>query len=174
MKTNQLFFCCFLLSACLLAFPVTAKTLHNKRYKFAISIPDKMVRIDDSTDTIYQQLYYDTSIGIVFIISGRESKFKSVTDYIDCSREGLEQAMKTNYGDSLLTMTSCNHSPYYPDKTTELHFIVTVLPFGFDRYVVYFIHHRHKDLQLSFTYKKENEKASLADIDKIMRTIKLK
>ena len=174
MKTTTLFFYVVLLSVCFLSTTSQARTLHNKRFKFNITIPDRMARIDDSTDGLYQQIYYDTTIGLIFIISARESTFKSVTDYIDCSRQGLEQAMKTNYGDSLLTMKSCNRSQYYPDQTTVLNFEVSVLPFGFDRYVVYFIHHHHKDLQLSFTYKKENEQPSLAAIGKIMNTLRLR
>lgn len=155
------------------ALHATAKTVRNTHFRYSIDIPDRMMKIEDTADGVYQQLYYDTTAGIIFIISARESKFRSVADYIDCGKEGLEQAMKVNYGDSMLTLIRCIRSPYYPNKTTVLHFKVTVLPFGFDRYIVYFIHHRHKDLQLSFTYKYDNEEASMTEINKIIATLKL-
>ncbi len=176
MKNKILYgFCllCFLI--CIGSFQnVIAKRIHNKEYKFNIALPDQMVKITDSTNSIQGDLYYDTTAGIILMISARESKFKSVDDYLNCSKEELEKQLKLNYGDPTLNLISCNKSPYYPKKTTTLHFRVSVLPFGYNTYLIYFVHHRQKDIQISFTYKKENTQSSQKYIDSIMQTLKLK
>ena len=95
-------------------------------------------------------------------------------DYIDCSRKQLESKLKDSYSDSSLALVSCNRSPYYPDKATVLVFNVGVLPHGFNTCVVYFIHHRHRDIQFYFTYKKESGYAGRQYIDGVMSSLKLK
>ena len=133
-----------------------------------------MVEIKDSLNSVQGQLFCDTTAGIILMISAREGKFKSVNDYLDCSREELEKHLKDNYGDTTLRLISCSRSIYYPKKTVTLHFSVSVLPFGYSTYIIYFIYHRDKDIQVSFTYKKEGEQNSLNYINGVMHTLKLK
>jgi len=149
------------------------RKVHNKHYKFTITLPDSMMEIQDSFNAVAGQLYYDTTNGILLLVSARESKFKSVKDYVDCSKEQLEQQLRNDYGDSTLTLISCDIPEYYPKKTTKLHFRVSILPYGFNTYTIYFIHHKHKDIQFSFTYKKEKEQSIQHNIKYIMRTLYL-
>lgn len=147
--------------------------IHNRHYKFDLDIPEGMYEIIDSASGS-SSLYYDTIAGVILMISARESKFRSVDDYMNCSKQELEALLRINYGDSLLRLISCQRSEYYPDETTVLHFQVSVLPFGYDTYLMYFIHHRRRDVQISFTYKKSTEQASMKYIKAIMCTLKLR
>ena len=168
------YFVLFLLTCICSLQNAAAKKIHNRHYKFDMAIPDRMMYIKDSSIAGESELYYDTSAGIILMISVRESKFKSVDDYINCTMGELEQKLRINYGDTTLKLISCNKSLYYPKKTTALHFGVSVLPFEYDTYMMYFIHHHHKDIQISFTYKKANEQKSLNYINAVMQTLKLK
>jgi len=149
------------------------KVIRFRHYKFTITLPDRLAEIRDSTGSVHERLFFDTSAGIILMISARQSKFKSVQDYIDCSREGLETQLRNDYEDSTLMLISCNKPQYYPDKTNILHFQVSVLPKGFDTYMIYFIHHRRRDIQIAFTYKKENESICQFYIDDIMKSLRL-
>jgi hypothetical protein len=150
-----------------------ALKIHNRQYKFKITIPGKMAEVKDSSLT-ESRLFYDTTAQIILVISERQSQFNSVKEYLDCAQKDLEQLLKFEYGDRSLELTSCRNSPYYPAKATVLQFRVSVLPFGFDTYVIYFIHHKGKDLQFAFTCKKEQAKDNMNYIDGIMSTLKLK
>ena len=152
---------------------VFARKIHNRHFKFTITVPDQAVEIRDSTD-LQGECYYDTAASIILMISVIEkNKFKSVNDYMDCTREGLEQQLRQEYGDTTLTLISCNKPLYYPGKTTLLHFSVAGLPSGHNTYMIYFIHHRHKDIQISFTYKNGTEQYSQNYINKVMQTLVL-
>lgn len=153
---------------------IPSRRICNKQYKFCISVPVGMSEIRDSISYDSGPLFFDTAAGVVLMISARDSKFRSVNDYINCSTEQLEEKLRTDYEDSTLKVISCNRSPYYPDKVTVLHFTVSVLPFRYNTYMMYFIHHRHKDIQISFTYKGADEKKNQEYIDVIMKTLKLK
>ena len=150
-----------------------AGRVKDRHYKFKMILPVTMVEVPDS-GRINGTVYYDTSADIILMTSGRESKFRSVTDYIDCSIDGLEQQLKKDYGDTSLQLITCSKSGYYPKKTNVLHFRVSTLPFGYNTLMIYFIHHRNKDIQLSFTYKQTKEQPSLQYIDRIMQTLKLR
>jgi hypothetical protein len=152
----------------------SAKQVKNKHFKIKITIPDQLLKVKETTNSIQGDLYFDTTAGIICMMSGRESRYKSVSDYLDCSRENLEQQLKHNFGDSTLTLVSCRRSAKYSKKIIILHFRVSILPSGFNTYVIYFIHHRNRDIQLSFTCKNKNEQADLAYINSIMQTLKLK
>ena len=52
--------------------------------------------------------------------------------------------------------------------------MVTVLPMGFDSYIIYFIHYRNRDIQFAFTYKKANEDKSMRYIESVMKTLRLR
>lgn len=150
-----------------------ARKIHNRAYGYKISIPDRMMEVRDSS-TAGSELYYDTTARIILMISQRQSKFKSVKEYLDCSHEQLEKILQADYGDASLMLINCAKSPYYPAKGTVLQFRVSVLPFGFDTYVIYFFHHRDKDLQFAFTCKKEPMRQNLDYISSVMNTLKLR
>jgi hypothetical protein len=131
------------------------------------------MEIADSTNQVEGNLYFDTIANLVLLITKTESKFKSVKDYIDCTREQLEKELKISYSDSTLRLISCNNSAYYPEKTVALYIEIGVLPNGFNQSLIYFIHHKNKDIQFSFMFKKECAKESINKIDAIMKTLKL-
>ncbi len=153
---------------------VSGKEINNKHYKFGLSIPTTMVEIKDTNNIKDEELYFDTSAGIVLLITARSSKFKSVNDYIDCSKEGLEQQLQKVYDDSSLILLSCQKPEKQSNKTTILHFRVSTLPNGYNTYLIYFIHHNHKDIQISFTYNGKKEQESALYIDNIIKTITLR
>ena len=169
--------CCF---SCVLLFCTAtlqnahAKKINNKHYKFKLTIPDQLTEINDTTNGVNGTLYFDTTSEIMLMISARESRFRSVNDYIDCSIPGLEQQLQNDYGDTALRLLSCGRALHYAEKTTVLHFEVSKLPFGYNAHLVYFLHHRNKDIQFFFTYKKRKEVQSRHYIDEIMRTLKLR
>ena len=150
-----------------------AKTVHKKQFRFTIMIPEGMKLVEDSGAHNGDEMYYDTTAGFVLIISEQQSKMKSVKNYIDCSKQELESMLKASYEDTSLHLLSCNQSPYYPEKINLIIFDLSVLPYGFNRCVVYFVHHRRKDLQFSFMYNKDNAAASMITIDKIMKSLVL-
>ncbi len=150
------------------------KEINNKQYNFSITIPASMVEIKDSNNIKDEDLYYDTSAGVVLLISARNSKFKSVSDYIDCSKEGLEHQLQKEYDDTSLILLSCRKPENQANKLTILHFRVSSLPNGYNTYLIYFIHHNHKDIQISFTYNNEREQISRIYIDNIIKTLALR
>ena len=163
------------LLACLfISVTAEAKKVRSRKFKFVITIPENMLPMPQNPVAADSKAFMDTAAGIIFIVSSRESKFRSVSDYIDCSRLELEQQLKYDFADSTLHLISCNQSEYYPEKTNVLHFYVGMLPWGYNTYVIYFIHHRKRDIQLSFTYKNENSVSSQRYINAIMATLKLK
>lgn len=149
------------------------KHIHNKHDKYRITIPDAMMKVAD-TGAGDGDLYYDTAAKIVLMISERKSKFHSVKEYIDCGQKELESQLKSYYADSTLRLVNCSVSQYYPKESTVILFHVSVLPYGFNTWLVYFIHHKHKDLQFSFTYKDGPGMQPGRYIDTIMQTLKLK
>lgn len=152
---------------CFLAQVSPAKKLHNKDYKFKISLPQTMKMVND---TGQGEIYYDSVTSTVLIISGRESKFHTVDEYINCNRNDLESALKNWISDSTLQIISCNKNK----KATILHFRVVESPVKYQDNIIYFIHHRNIDIQFSFLYKTEDTPQREKDIEKIMRTLKLK
>jgi hypothetical protein len=151
-----------------------AKTVRNKQFKFRISVPATMMEVRDTSKSAEGAIYYDTSAGIVLMLTARDSKFSSIRDYLDCTREELEAQLKLYYGDPALRLISCSRSIYYPDKSTVLSFEVSVLPYGYDTYLIYFFHNRHSDIQISFTFKKDKALYSIDYIDNVMKSFKLK
>ena len=152
---------------------VHARETRCRKFKIQMDIPKQMLEIPYVSEPNNDKLYYDTVSSIILMISKRETRFKSVNEYIDCSKKELESFLRDCYGDSSLTLTNCARSLYYPEKSTVISFHVAKLPFGMDTYTIYFIHHRGKDIQISFTYKQVNTKNSLDYIDKMMQTLKL-
>jgi hypothetical protein len=151
------------------------KKIHGRAYKYIMDIPNTMHEVADSVNNgANELLYFDTATDVVLIISGRVSKFNSVNEYIDCSNPELEQKLQSAFGDSSVQLISCARSKYYPGKSAVVHFSLADVKDGLNTYVVYFIHNKEKDLQISFTYQKESEQQSLAYVDGIMQTFKLK
>ena len=157
----------FIIGFCFLAQVSLAKKLHDKNYKFKISLPQTMKMIND---TGQGEIYYDSLTSTVLIISGRESKFHTVDEYINCTRSDLESALKNWISDSTLQIISCNKNK----KATILHFRVGKPPIKYQDNIIYFIHHRHMDIQFSFLYKTEDTPQREKDIENIMHTLRLK
>lgn len=165
-----LFFICILAA---LPREAIAKRVHNRHYKFAFKTPDSMVEIGHTPDSAAGMLYYGIDTGVSLTIFARDGKFKSVHDYLDCSREELEQILKAAYGDSTFHLINCCESKYYPEKTTVLYFQVASNNLD-DMNLIYFIHHRKKDIQLYFTFSRKHEVSSLKYIDAVMQSLKLR
>jgi hypothetical protein len=172
---GKAWFVCFIVL--LISFFVPAaegKEVRNRHYKFRITLPESTKEIQDTASNIEGELFYDTVAGVVFMISERQSKFNSVKDYIDCGKQQTENDLKYFYSDTALILVNCSKSAYYPGISTVILFRVSVLPNGFNSCVVFFFHHRNKDLQFSFTYRQESEKAVSRYMDDLMKTLKLK
>ena len=121
-------------------------------------------------DTVEGDVYYDTVTSAILIISGRESKFHKVDEYINCSQKDLESALKSWGSDSTLQIISCNKTK----KATILHFRVSSSPNSYQDNIIYFIHYKKKDIQFSFFYKSEFTNDREKYVDNIMGTLKLK
>jgi len=151
------------------------KTVSGKAFRYKIDLPSTMRKVEDTvTQGENEQLYFDTSNDVVLIISGRATNLRSVDDYINCANPELEQNLQNAFGDSSVQLISCSRSKYYPGKSAVVHFCLTDEKDGLNTYVVYFIHNKDKDLQISFTYQKKSEQQCIAFIDSIMQTFKLK
>jgi hypothetical protein len=149
------------------------QTIRDKDLNLELKLPDSLIEqrdVDNEGDTA--DIYYDASAGVIFMISGRKSIFKDIKNYLDCSREGLEQELRTFQGDSTLKLMSCNRSAYYPEKSVVLHFETNAYSPGLNRCIVYFIHHKSEEIQLFFLYKKTKSDC-LDYIDKIMKSLVL-
>lgn len=163
-----------LITAFLAVYTADGRDIRNKHARFRISLPGALELVDDTSKSIEGLLYYDTTAKVILLVSERKSEFHSVREYIDCSKAQLEDQLKNFYSDPALTLLNCSKSEFYPKKTVALSFTVSVFPAGFNTCLVYFIHHHHRDIQFSFTYKKELSKESLAYIRSIMQTLRLK
>ena len=174
---NAIFACTLYLLSSAVSIKVSAieraKKIRNTHYKFSLRIPRQMYEVWDSCNSPGDQVFYDTSARIIMMISARESKFRSVAEYLSCSSEKLQETLRNNFGDSTLQLIRCSRSLYYPDRITVLHFRVSVLPFQYDTHTIYFIHHRHRDIQVSFTYKNASVKQNAIYMNTIMQTLKL-
>ena len=147
--------------------PSFARKIHNRHYKFKITLPAAMQVI---TDTAQGEVYFDSTTNVILIISGRDSKFHAVDEYINCNWKELEVVLKNWSTDTSLQLISCNKSK----KATIIHFKVGSAINGYQDNIIYFIHHRKKDVQFSFLYKNDIPNDSEKYIDDIMRTLKLK
>ena len=174
MANKKLYGLGIIILLCICCYKSEARKIRSREYNFKLKVPDQLTEIDDTATIIDGNLFYDTTNGIIMMISKRQSKFKSVDQYIDCSKKELEGQVRNNFGDPELQLISCRKPAKYAKKTTILHFRVSVLPMGYNTYVIYFIHHRDKDIQFSFTYKKASEQQSLNYISSVMNTLKLK
>jgi hypothetical protein len=132
-----------------------------------------MSEFNDSANSDFSTAYIDSSAGVIMMISAQKSKFKDVKEYIDCSHLELEQQLQSEYGDTTLRLISCNRPDFYPKKTTVIRFEVGGLSPGYSTYMIYFIHHRHYDIQISFMYKRANEVNSMKYIKDMMGTLAL-
>jgi len=152
---------------CFAALPSFARKIHSRHYKFKINLPAAMQVI---TDTVQGEVYFDSTTNVILIISGRDSKFHAVDEYINCNWKELEVVLKNWSTDTSLQLISCNKSK----KATIIHFKVGSAINGYQDNIIYFIHHRKKDVQFSFLYKNDIPNDSEKYIDDIMRTLKLK
>jgi len=107
------------------------------------------------------------------MISGRKSAFSDVKDYLDCSKNDLEDELRRMQGDSTLKLVECRRSAYFPDKAVVLHFETSAYSPDLNRCLAYFFHHRGKEIQFFFLYSKTHDKESLNYIDRTMQSLKL-
>ena len=132
-----------------------------------------MVEVEDSAAQQNSETYFDTTNEIVLSINSSLSIYSSVRDYVDCSKAQLENELRINYGDSTLTLLSCANSKYYANKTVVLYLHVGNMSEGFDQSLIYFVHHRNRDLQFVFLLKGAHAKENLKYIDNVMQKLKL-
>ncbi len=156
-----------------LAYSSAAREIRNKNLHFRLSVPESTLTLPDTSGAELGETYYDSISDIVFVITSTDTRFRSVKDYLDCSSAQLENELRICYDDSALHLLSCNAPKYYPDRTVFLLVEVSVLPGGFNESAIYFIHHRNKDLQFSFMFRKSGVATGLDYIDKVMKTLKL-
>ncbi|HXS37785.1 MAG TPA: hypothetical protein VN721_13865 [Flavipsychrobacter sp.] len=150
------------------------KTINSDLYRYTLVIPNSLLRTADSIHDIESDReYYDSTIGILLFITARDGIFTNTKHYIDCSKEDLEKELKAYQSDPALKLIECSRSKYFPDKIVMLHFETSVLPAGFNRCIVYFVHHYGKEIQFSFMYNKANEELSLEYIDHVMQSLAL-
>ncbi len=147
--------------------------LHNRQYHFSLALPESLQPVSGGLDTSNSVLYFDTTACVIMLVAVNESKYQSVRDYMDCATPELEKVLAKQFGDSTLHLFSCNRPAYYPEQITQLHFQVSAMPFGYDYYMAYFIHHRGHELSITFTYKNLGS-ASIKYIDRVMSHLRLK
>jgi len=148
--------------------------IENKEVGYTFLRPSSLQPMPDSLrDSLSDFTYFDEVNGIVFIISVRDSIFSKSSTYMDCAKADLQNQLRLLQGDSTLTLVSCSRSKYYPEKAIVLHFETKLMPADMNRCVIYFVHHRKKEIQFSFMYDKSQASTGLAYIDSIMRTLVL-
>lgn len=150
-----------------------AKKIHNNFYHFKISVPESMREIHDTSACIRNELYCGVDNGVTLMICANDDRFRYVKDYLDCSRQELESQLREFYGDSTLSVISCGRSAYYQSETTLLSFRITTMVPDYEVNIIYFIHHRYKDIQVYFSYRNKIEAQSRIYIDAIMQTLVL-
>ena len=150
--------------------PGGTQKIKDRQLKFSFDLPAGMVKVPD---TLGGGMFYDSTADLVLLITETESPFKSVHEYIDCNQMELEYNLRKSYADSSLQLLSCTHSPYYSKKTTVITMALGVLSSGYDRCTVYFIHHRRKDVQFSFMFKKPGVALAMKKIDEVMGSLRL-
>lgn len=159
----------------LIAFSITAfaqKELKSTVYNYSMMVPDSMNETTEQGNDS-ERTFYDNISGMVLLITVREGIFDNPDRYMNCSKKDLERELKNFEGDPTLTIISCDKSKYYPNEAVVLQFETSILPKGYNRCVIYFIHHRNKEMQFSYMFDKADNVSSIAYIDKVMQTLKL-
>ena len=134
-------------------------------------LPAGLFQTENDNDTFL--IYIDTASELALMVSARETTFKDVNSYLDCSRKGLEEQLQKLQEDSTLKLVECRRSQYYPDQAVVLHIETKAYLPQFDRCLIYFIHQRKKEIQFFFLYRKGNSTKSLDYIDKVMATLNI-
>ena len=147
--------------------------ISDKQYNYQLTLPAAMKAYfsNSPSDSV---TYYDTEKGVVLMIGGRKGSFKNVESYLDCSRQDLEKDLQAQQGDSTLRLIDCHRSPYYPRRSTVLHFETHAYSGHFERCLVYFFHCYGAELQFFFLYDKTRQGESLPYIDHIMHSLRLR
>jgi len=149
-----------------------AGKIRNRQYGYKLVVPDGLREMKDSASG-QSTLYFDTSAGVLMMLSGKDlSGFRSVDEYMSCARPQLEQQLKADFGDSTLELERCFKPVYYPKKMVGISFKVAGDKGGFNYFTVYFVHHRQKEIQISFTYCDDHPQR-LEYIGSIMQSFKL-
>ncbi len=144
-------------------------------YRFTLLLPDGFKQ--QPTDTIVQQpvelSYFNERENIYIVVTARKSRFTDIKSYLDCTKESLERDLQRYREDTTLRVIECRASKYYPDKTTVLHFTTRTMYDRLNRCLIYFIHHRDAEIQVSFIYDDKRVQESLGIADTIMHSLKL-
>jgi hypothetical protein len=146
--------------------------LTDSRHHYQLTLPDSLIEMrDEGNDS--DRTFYDNTSGVVLLITAREGIYANPEGYINCSKKNLETELKNYQGDSTLKLISCEKAPIYPNDVIKLHFETKILPQGFNRCVIYFVHHAREDIQFSFMYDKAYETKSMTYIERVIQTLKL-
>jgi|GEM_PF-1499269 len=170
LNQRKVFSVVFAIAIFLLAQTSYGRKIHNRQYRFKITMPETMKRIRLANDTAQGQIYYDSVADIGLIISWRESKFHKVDEYINCSWKELESILKDCIADTSLRVISCSKKK----RMTILDFIVSPSTNSYQNSIIYFVHHKQTDIQFSFVCKKEFTSEERRYMKSMMRTLKLK
>ena len=151
----------------------SGRAIRNKHFHFSLTVPGTTVDIRDKPSDKAGDYLFDTVANVIILINKTESRFRSVKDYIDCEKTQLEKELRICYDDSALHLLSCSNPVYYPDRSVLLRIEVSVLPGGFNECMIYFIHHRNKDIQFSFMFTKDRAAESINFVDAVMKSLLL-
>lgn len=151
------------------------KTVKNDDYRFHLSLPDGFVLLP--ADTVVQQpvelSYFNDHEKIYVVVTARKSRFTDIKSYLDCTKESLERDLQRYREDTTLRLVECRASKYYPGKTTVLHFTTRALYGRLNRCLIYFIHHRDEEIQVSFMYADSQIQESIGIVEGIMQSLEL-
>ena len=163
-----------LLASCRSNISFAQKSINSDLYRYTLVLPNSLLgTVDNIHDIESDREYYDSVNRIILYITARDGIFTNTNHYMNCSREDLEKELRSFQNDPALKLIECNQSKYYPEKTVMLHFETSILPAGFNRCIIYFVHHHDKEIQFSFMYNKTNEETSLVYINNVMKSLSL-
>ncbi len=151
------------------------KLVKNDEYRFQLSLPQGFLLLPPDT-TVQQPVelsYFNEREKIYVVITARKSRFTDIKSYLDCTKESLERDLQRYREDTTLRLVECRASKYYPGNTTVLHFTTRALYGRLNRCLIYFIHHRDEEIQVSFMYADSRMQESIGIVEGIMQSLEL-
>jgi hypothetical protein len=170
----KLIICLLLYNMCSSLNGYSQQAVKSAAYKYELTIPRnfKLLPPDSGENVDADKSFYNDLTNVYLIITARKSLFTDIKNYLDCSKEGLEKDLQKDYGDTTLRLIDCRKSAYYSSQSIVVHFEMQANG-GFDRCMMYFIHHKGREIQLAFMYQKNKAGDGLGSIDGIMQSLKL-
>jgi hypothetical protein len=165
--------CLVLLGASTVA--LSQKPINNEDYKFKITAPEGFILLSADTP-LYKPIQYslfNEKEKIYLIVTARRSKFTDIKSYLDCSKEHLERDLQLFREDTSLRLIECRLSKFYSGNSTLLHFSFNAQYEGLNRCLIYFLHHRDEEIQVSFMYVDSLKQESMVVMDKVMQSLEL-